>query len=439
MILLSSQLSFGQQINWNLKKCMEYTEKSNFDIKRAELKLLNTGYDFNQNKQNKYPTATFSSSITDQSGRSLDYTTYNYTIQQLFAQNYQITGSAPIYSFGKTKNIVKSKDLSFQSAKIDYEKTIDEVKFKVLDAYLQVLSSMGQVKLFEIDLSQTRRQLEIVKEQFLAGTNSELNYLQMRNKLISDSTNLLGYNETYLNNIINLKSLLNIDDKIQIEFENINNELSKANPMLDVSPDDIYMSALKRFKLHKSDLLNIESAKTNIKVAASSLYPSIVFNYNFASAYSEYLSSFDFNKWGKNYGKVLKDNFNQQFAIGINVPIYNNLKAKTQYKQSQLGLKDAQFQLEQNNIELKRKIYSLYSSTVIALGRLNSSKRMIDGLKEVYEIAKFGYESGGVTSIDLINNQNALLKSQIDLLNIQFNYYTNLKVLEYYTTGNLTY
>ena len=408
-------------------------------MKRVELKLLNTELDLYQYKRNKYPTASFSSSITDQSGRSLNYTTYNYTIQQLFAQNYQINGSAPIYSFGKTKYLVKSKELSMQSAKIDYEKTIDEVKFKVLDAYLQVISSMEQVKLFEIDLSQTRQQLEVVKEQFIAGTNSEINYLQMKNKLISDSTNLLSYNDSYLNNIINLKSLLNLNDTIQFEFDNINNELSEVRSILDITPDVIYENSLKRFKQHKSDLLNIETAKTNIQIASTVLYPSIVFNYNFASAYSEYLGSFDFNKWGKNYGKVLNNNFNQQFAIGINVPIYNNSKAKVQYKQSKLVLKDAEFQLEQNNLELKRKITSLYSSTTISLHKMNSSKRLVDGLKDVYEIAKSGYESGGVTSLDLINNQNALLKAKFELLNIQFNYFTNLKILEYYTSGTFNF
>ena len=136
---------------------------------------------------------------------------------------------------------------------------------------------------------------------------------------------------------------------------------------------------------------------------------------------------------------MLNNNFNQQFAIGINVPIYNNSKAKVQYKQSKLVLKDAEFQLEQNNLELKRKITSLYSSTTISLHKMNSSKRLVDGLKDVYEIAKSGYESGGVTSLDLINNQNALLKAKFELLNIQFNYFTNLKILEYYTSGTFNF
>ena len=70
---------------------------------------------------------------------------------------------------------------------------------------------------------------------------------------------------------------------------------------------------------------------------------------------------------------------------------------------------------------------------------MNSSKRLVDGLKDVYEIAKSGYESGGVTSLDLINNQNALLKAKFELLNIQFNYFTNLKILEYYTSGTFNF
>jgi outer membrane protein len=439
LMVNSCLIGLGQTNKWNLNKCFNYVEKSNIDIKRAELKIINSGYELNQNKQNKYPNAIFSSNITDQSGRSLDYTTYNYTIQQLLAQNYQVSGSATIFSFGKNKNIEKSKELSLQSANIDFLKTIDEVKFKVLDAYLQVLNSMEQVKLFEIDLSQTRHQVEVVKEQYLAGSNSELNFLQMRNKLISDSTNLLGYSEAYINNVLNLKMLLNINDTLQIEFEDINNELTSQKTILDITPENVYTSALSKFKQHKADLLNIETAKNNIKIALSTQYPTIGFSYNFATAYSEYLSFFDFNKWGKNYGKLLNENFNQQFSIGINIPIYNNSKAKSQYKQSQLGLKDAELQLERNNLELKRKIYSIFSSSVVSLKKLNTSKRLIDGLKEVYEIAKSGYESGGVTSTDLINNQNALLKAQIELLNIQFNYFTNLKILEFYSSGNLKY
>jgi len=439
MLCIINHIGFGQEhvSKWDLKKCIYYALSVNLEIKKSELKVKNAQLDLKIYKESKYPTASFSSNITDQSGRSLDYTTYNYTIQQLFAQNYQISGTAHIYSFGKNNNIKKSHELSFENTNIEFEKKVDEIKFKVLDAYIQVLNSNEQLKIFEIDLSQTIKQLESVKEQFLAGTNSELNYLQMKNKLNSDSANLLGYKETYMNNVLTLKSILNMDDTVKIDFENITNELTNTLPLLEVNSDVVFKNALRTFKQHKSDLLNIESAKTNIKISKASLYPTVAFNYNFATAYSEYLNSFDFNKWGKNYGKVLNNNFNQQFSLGINVPIYSNSKIRSQYKQSLLGLKDAEIQLEQNNNELKRKINSLYNSTIISLQRINATKRIVEGLSEVYEVAKSGYVTGGITSLDLINNQNALLKSKIELLNNQFNYFINLKVMEYYTSGIL--
>jgi outer membrane protein len=434
-LIYSNSFAQNKPEEWNLEKCFDYAKRNNISLKRAVVQAKLAKLQYKQSKQNIIPTANFSTSLGDQSGRSLDPTTYTFTLQQLLAQNYQLSGSSVLYNFNKNNNQIKAQMLGYDAARLDAFKTYDDIKLKILQYYLQILQSKEQIHINEISIFQTGKQLEITQKQLEAGTNTELNVIQLNTKLTSDSLNLLSGKESYINNILLLKTLLNINNSTNFAIGEVNTDSIKNTYLLNTGPEIIYQAALRNLNQQKSDVLKIDAAKLNVKVAKANLYPSVSLSYNLTSAFSNYIQNVSFAKWFKDYGRQLSNNFNQQLSIGLSIPIFNNGKYNSSYEQAKLSLKDAGYVKEQDDAELRHTIFSLHNSAGIALERFNSSVKIAEGLQQVYDIYLTGYQAGGVNYLDLITNQNAAIKAKIDVINNKYDYFFKLKLLEFYLNG----
>ncbi len=194
----------------------------------------------------------------------------------------------------------------------------------------------------------------------------------------------------------------------------------------------VYKFAIKNHHQQESDSLKLDAAKLNLKVSKAIMYPNFSVGYNIASAFSNYISNIPFKEWWKGYGNQLSDNFNQQVALNFNIPLFNNGRNKFGYDQAKVSLRDAEYIKEQDNIELKKNIYSIYSSANFSFKKYISAERMINGLQATYDILLNGYETGGVNILDLITSQNSLLKAKIQQIITKYDYAFKVKILEFY-------
>ncbi|MDP1108603.1 TolC family protein, partial [Klebsiella pneumoniae] len=72
------------------------------------------------------------------------------------------------------------------------------------------------------------------------------------------------------------------------------------------------------------------------------------------------------------------------------------------------------------------------NTAIAALQRFNAGKKSVETAQKSYDFARKRYESGLATTLDLITNQNNLLRAKLDLLNSQFDYVFRMKLLEFY-------
>ena len=111
----SNSLAQNKINEWGLNECFEYAAKNNISLKRSGLQVNLAVLKYSQSKANKYPTSNFTTAFGDQLGRSLNPVTYTFTLRQLLAQNYQLSGSTTLYNFNKLKNIVQLQELDRKS------------------------------------------------------------------------------------------------------------------------------------------------------------------------------------------------------------------------------------------------------------------------------------------------------------------------------------
>lgn len=132
------------------------------------------------------------------------------------------------------------------------------------------------------------------------------------------------------------------------------------------------------------------------------------------------------------WGTQMNNNFGQNIGLSLSIPIFNNSSARINYQTAQLNVKSAQLQKEQSDLTLRQNIYTAYTNAVTALQKFNAGKKQVESAQKAYDFALKRYEVGLLSSLDLLTNQNNLLRAKITQLTNQYDYVFKMKLLEFY-------
>ncbi|MDI9365019.1 MAG: TolC family protein [Flavobacterium sp.] len=420
---------------WDLRKCVDYAMKNNISVKQADVQARISALELKQTQLNRYPSASFSTSIGPQFGRSIDPTTNVYTNTELLSQNFGLQGGVQIFSWGRIKNNIAAQAFTAKAALVDVEKAANDVALSVATYYLQVLASKEQVNIVAIQIQQTKLQLDVTRKKVIAGSLPELNELELDAKLATDSSNYIAAQSSFQQNVLQLKALLNIDATSPFEVEIPAVDKIPLEPLAELQPENVFLLALNNQPIQKSNALKIKSAEKSILVAKAALYPTISANYSLGSTYNNKAVNI-LNGTKIQYFDQVSQNFRQSIGLGISVPIFNsgsgNGSNRISYEQSKLNLKNLQVTEEQANQKLKQDIYTAYTNVINALQKFNAGKRQVESNQKALDFATKRYEVGLLSTIDFITIQNNLATAQSQQISNQYDYVFKMKLLEFF-------
>jgi outer membrane protein len=132
------------------------------------------------------------------------------------------------------------------------------------------------------------------------------------------------------------------------------------------------------------------------------------------------------------WANQLSNNFGQNIGLNISIPIFNGFQAKTSYRQSQLNLKMYELTRQQGDQTLRQNVYTAYANALTALQKFNAGAKTVESAQKAYDYASKRYEVGMLSSLDLLTNQNNLLRAKLQQLTNQYDYVFKMKLLEFY-------
>jgi outer membrane protein len=422
----------AQPINekWDLRKCVEYAAKNNISVKQADVQARISALQLKQAQYYLYPSASFSTGLSGQNGRSIDPTTNLYSTQQLLSQNLGFQGSLPLYSFGRVRKSIESAQFSAEAALIDIEKAANDVSISVATYYLQVLAAKEQVHISEVKINQTNAQLDITKKRVDAGVVPELNVLELEAQLANDSSTLITNKTTYDQSILSLKGLLNIDAAKPFELETPPVDRIPLESFIELEPEMVYKLAITLQPTQRSNELKIKAAEQNVKANKAALYPTISSTYSLGSTYNNKAITNTGSK--QPYFNQIDQNFRQSLGLSLNVPIFSNGTNRINYENAKLTLQNNLVNKEQADQKLKLDIYTAYTNAVNSLQKYNASKRSVENAQKAYDNASKRYDVGLLSTLDLITNQNNLQTAKLQEVASHYDYVFRMKLLEFY-------
>lgn len=470
LVLLAAAIPFTvfAQEKWDLRRCVEYAVKNNISVKQADVQARFSELQLKTAKMNQVPGLGFSTGLGTQFGRSIDPTTNQYTTTQLLYQTYALQGSVQVFGFGQLKNSLAAARFNAEASLKDVERAANDVSMNVATYYLQVVASKEQINISEVQIKQDLAQYKDTKSRVDAGALPELNLAEIESQLATDSISLITSKASFEQNVLSLKALLNIEAGDAFEVDTPPMDQIPLESIADLQPDVVYQLALNNQPLQKVNDLKIKGAEKTIAAYKSQLYPSLSLAYSLSSRFSNslkeatstltgygpttyftdingvayplqtpvYSSSYSrksFGNWWQGYGSQLDQNFSQSVGFTLSVPIFNTGNTyRIAYQRSQLDLKNLQLQKAQANQDLQQNIYKAYVNAVSAMQKFFAGDRSVISAQKAYDFGLKRYEVGLLSSIDLLTNQNNLLKAKLNQLSNQYEYVFRMKLLEFY-------
>lgn len=450
------------QQKWNLKSVVEYAMANNITVKISDVQAKNAELTYKQSKLSQYPNVSFSTNGGLNNGSYQSNTDFSRLTATSFAGSMQLQTSADIFNFYSKRNTIAGNQWELEAARANVDKLKNDIALTAANGYLQILLAMEQQKITEVQIQQTQAQLTNTLKLVKAGSLPELNATQLEAQLALDSVNYITAKGAVIQNILTLKSYMNIDAATDFDVEAPPVESIPLEPIADLQPESVYALALKNQPLQRYNALRLnaadkfKAANRGLMYPAFSLYGNLATRYQDARIPGVIISGtkgtglyVDVNGVptevmqpnlipggpdirSSAFGTQLSDNFNQSIGINISVPIFNGGLLRTNYEKSKLNIKTLELQKNLDDQKLKQDVFSAYNSVLIALEKFNASAKSVAMNQKTFDFAQKRFNVGMLGTYDLITTQNSLLRAKLEYTLNQFDYVFKMKVLEFY-------
>jgi len=384
--------------------------KNNFDIQNKKENLKYTNYQIKETKSIVWPTL------------KLEYNfakLKSYVVPQIDKDhNYKFSLVQPLFTYGKISTAIDIAEHYYKTSELDYK----QIKRKV---YLDSLILMYKIKLMEENkkiLLFSKKLLEQLlyntKQKFKAGSVTKLDYLSSQvsyqkiiPKIMDINTNIINLkNELKQKLNYNLKNNLIIKCDLKMKYKEFNKK-TLIKKCFDGNED------LKKLRQNKT-INNLQK-----KLSENYLRPSL----NFIGSYSGDDETFS---------RMVKKN---DYYLGLNLtfPLFDGFKSK--YQEKQFDSKNINLERNLNNLKQNLELYIEFylNNLKKSLKQISTNKIIIKQAEEAYRISKLNYENGNSIYTEVIDSENKLMESKIELSTSYYNYIYFLLNLKYITNSKI--
>ncbi|MBD0333620.1 MAG: TolC family protein [Chitinophagaceae bacterium] len=448
------------QEKWDLKRCVDYALANNISVKQADLQTRFSALQLEQNKLSQYPNLSFQGNLGYRFGLSENPTTGIFESRNFLNAGMNLVSRLTLFNWFSKKYEIEAAKLSYEADKAQVKKAQDDIALNVAVAYLQALLAKQQVNISVLQVQQTITQLDVTRKQVNVGKLPELNATELEAQLARDSSNLITAQASVQQLLLQLKALLNLDAAIDFDIAAPPVELIPVESLADLQPEQVYNLAVVNLPQQKVNELHLQAARKTVLSARGSMYPAINAGAGLGNSYvnikfpqygagpklptgaTVLINGAEYDvlapafivvgEKGIPLGRQLRNNFGQSIGLSIDVPIFNGGSLRVNWERSKLNVRQYELNIERDNQTLKQDIYKAYTDAVAAIQRFHANKKGVETAEKAFNFAQKRYNLGLLSTYDIINSQNNLLRARIEMLYAQFDYVFKLKLLEFY-------
>ncbi|UZR98867.1 TolC family protein [Chondrinema litorale] len=407
---------------WNLENSIDYAITNNITVKQAVLDKDNSEINYNQAKNNWLPSLSGSASESLTRGTSIDPITSDFVSQQIYSTSLGLNASMTLYSGNKIRNQAKQYGLLLEQNELYVTESKNSIILEVTQAYLQALYYKEGIEIAENNLKASEEQYEQTEALFDAGTVAAKDLADIRSQYASDQYSLVAARNSYAQQILTLRQLLELDPEQEYEpdFPEIGDDIEV------IIPDKItaYQNALGFLPEIKASQLSMSTAELDMNIAKAGYLPTLSLGAGLSTGYT---STQEYT-----FTDQLDNNFNQRVSLSLSIPIFSKFQNKSNVQSAKISMESANLDRIAAKKEVYRKIENAYQSAISAQGEMEAALVQMEAAQVSFELAQEQYEVGLLNTTDLLIDQNEYLTAQQKYVQTKYTKILYYQLLQFY-------
>lgn len=414
-----------------LQECVDLAVKNNLNVQRARLNLETAQVNKRQADFQRYPSLNAGGGWTHSWGRSIDPTTNQFITQEINSVNANGTSGMTVFNWSAINNAIKQSGSEVSASEFDVQRATNDVQLNVVTFYLNVIFNKELLDNARFQLESSKEQLERTKKLVAAGSLPRANELELMSQVSTNEVNVINAENNLNLALLSLKQsmLMPVSESLEVSAPEVEVEI----PDLSISSDDVFQTAESTMPEIKAADYRVMSAEFGYRSSVGQMYPTINFNAGISTNYSSAARGFP-QQDGSEYVflEQLRDNRREFVSLGIQIPIFNGLAARSTVQRSKISMQQAQINAQEQRNVLRQTIETAYNDVQAASKSYTAALNQVQSLEETFRSVESQFNNGAANATDYQVAQNNLFRARSDLSRAKFDFIFKKKLLDFY-------
>lgn len=431
-ICLSILSHLNAQPRWTYQNCIEYAWKHNLTLKNVAYDTKKQDLNYHSAFYNFLPTVNASAGYDIRNGRSIDPNTNGIVEREFFSNSYGMGADLLLFNSFRKQNQLSFEKYRLIAAESEFERQKNDLAFSVLNAFVDHKINSGLAEIQREQLGLSEREVHRIEKRIDLGLGSGSDLYEAQARLAADKFLLVRYQNLVNTSENELKRLLNLPVDTTLALAGIQTEHNHFTHTGADSITDIAKSELPEVKTTRALL---KAAQKEVKIARSSLSPSLGAYANWGSGYYE--TSVDPEGEVIPFSDQIKNNRNLNYGLSLNIPLFDRLTGRTELQRAKINREQAENNLKMALNEMEYQVNQAMLDWRGAIAEYNSAQKKVNSMALAFEVAMKKREKGLISSMDFYEAKNNLSVAKAELLRTGLQLFLRERTINFYLTGTL--
>lgn len=327
----------------------------------------------------------------------------------------EINISYLIFDFGGRDMNALAYRMALYASNWAHAQSIQDVMNSVLQSYYLYLQSRALLKAKELDVKDSRANLDVAQASYEAGIKNKVDLLQAESNLANTILQLQQLEGQVKIALGQLATALGLPANTPLDVNDIPEQL----PVQDINSSVDKMIAIAKEK--RADLRAFQSdyikANYQLKLAQAQFLPQITANVNLQKA---------------NYTRtpILKTH-NYDTTLEISIPLFNGFYDTYEIKKRNELLNEAYQSWAEKEQQIILQVLTAFTNLETSREQLKTSEEFLKFAEESYQLTFESYKAGVVSFVDLLTSQAQISNARAERINAITLWMSSLSELAY--------
>ncbi|WP_081918424.1 TolC family protein [Sphingobacterium sp. ML3W] len=433
LLTLGVRMAVAQK-QWSLEDCVSYAIEHNLPLKRQDVLVAIKNLDQEMAHRERLPAVGSYFNGYSTFGHSQDVFG---TIRRNdnFNSNMGINAEMTLYQFNYLRNQAKKATVEAEQEQLEKEVLKRDLTLKIVQGYLQVLLTQALVDAQDSAINFSVQLLDKAEKSTAIGATAPAVVFEAKANLAREKQQYQQYHKETQQAKLTLAQHMNYADysALRVYDPLLESEIFKTG--IRGTKSDLIQEAIRHNPIlnkYENQLIGLDIESKLFKAAD---YPMVKGS---ASLGTTYFNAFKTANERPFFGQS-KDNFAQQIAIAVTIPVFNKGRTKRQLQQVNLRKQEIGLLSENEKIQQIQILEKLQLDWKESKQQYEISTEAFSATKESLVYSRRSFMAGKVSIYDINNSKNNLIKSEAEMIRARYNTLFSLLMLHYHVSGDIKF